>query len=103
MCAVKFSKEAGFFEVLFERDAAQVDADINMVSSNLSKTGHLTESIQQELKWFRAASLTHVSRDLNSAAHVLAKEAAHKKLDCIWLEDTPLSIFSIVIREQCGP
>jgi hypothetical protein len=74
-----------------------------MVSSNLSKTRHLTESIQPELKWLRAASFTHVSRDLNSAAHVLAKEAAHKKIDCIWLEDTPRRIFSIFIREQCGP
>jgi hypothetical protein len=68
-----------------------------------SKTGHLTETIQQELKRFRVASLTHVYRDLNFAVHALAKEAAHKRMGCIWLEDAPRSISSVVIGEQCGP
>lgn len=72
-CALEFSKEAGFFEVIFEGDAAQVVADINMVSLNLSKTGHLTESIQQQMRWFRAARFVHVHRAFNSAAHTLAR------------------------------
>jgi ribonuclease HI len=103
ICAVEFSKEVGFFEVIFEGDAAQVVADINMVSTNLSNTGYLIESIQQELKWFRAGSFVHVPRVLNSVAHALAREAAHNMVDCIWLEDTPQSISIIFVREQCGP
>jgi D-alanyl-D-alanine dipeptidase len=65
--------------------------------------GHLTKGIQKELKWFKATRFIHVPRTLNSAAHILAKEAAHKMMDCIWLEDTPQSISSIVVREQCDP
>lgn len=103
ICAVEFSKEVGYFEVIFEGDAAQVVADINIVSTNLSNTGYLTKSIQQELQWFKAASFVHVPRVLNSAAHALAREAAHNMVYCIWLEDTPQSISSILVREQCGP
>jgi hypothetical protein len=37
------------------------------------------------------------------AVHTLAKEATRNKVEQIWLEDFPLSILSIITREQYCP
>jgi hypothetical protein len=52
---------------------------------------------------FHSISFSFVPRDYNSAAHVLAKETTHNKVDLSWLEDTPRSVSTIVNREQLCP
>lgn len=47
--AVLFCKVTDFSEVIFERDSAQVKAEITSSPPHLSKNGHLTESIVREL------------------------------------------------------
>jgi ribonuclease HI len=47
--AVQFCKEVGFFEVLFEGDAAQVVADIKSKRPQFSKSGIFVESIRSEI------------------------------------------------------
>jgi hypothetical protein len=47
--AVLFCKAIDFSEVIFEGDSAQVKAEITSSPPHLSKNGHLTESIVQEL------------------------------------------------------
>jgi hypothetical protein len=59
--------------------------------------------VLKELDGFRVARFVHVSRDMNSVAHVLAKEAAMHKLDNCWLEEVPAFISSIVFREKPCP
>jgi hypothetical protein len=46
------------------------------------------------------ASFSHVLRDANNVAHVLAKLATTHVTDSTWLGDTPPSISDIVRREQ---
>lgn len=41
--AVTFSREASFFEVIFEEDALQVVKAIDDTSPNLSRIGHFVE------------------------------------------------------------
>jgi ribonuclease HI len=65
--AIQFSREAGFFEVIFEGDAAQVVNEVNMQNSpNFTIAGHFIEGIQQELTYLQAAHFIHVPRVCNS-------------------------------------
>jgi ribonuclease HI len=98
--AVLFCKEVGFSQVIFEGDASQVILDINSPPPHFSKAGHLTESVIKELRSFRKATFVHVPRELNEVAHTLAKEAAVRKVDNCWLEEVPVCISSLVVREK---
>jgi hypothetical protein len=103
LCAMQFSKEVGFLKVIFEGDAAQVVKEINSDPLYLSRIGHFMDNIHQEIGCFCFVSFSFVSRDCNSAAHVLAKKATHNKVDLSFLEDTPRSVSTIVTREQSCP
>jgi len=78
--AVLFCKAANFSDVIFEGDSTQVVAELSSSPPYLSKNGHLTESIVQEIQCFRFAKFVHVHQECNSVAHVIAKEAAICKL-----------------------
>jgi len=98
--AVQFSKEVGFWDVIFEGDAAQVVKELTTHSLSFSKVGHFMESIQVEKQHFQLAIFQAIPRVCNMAAHTLAKEASSNYVDLCCLEDTPMSI---VFREQPGP
>jgi hypothetical protein len=91
------------FEVIFEGDAAQVIKEINSAPPFLSKIGHFIESIHSEMSWFRYVVFSFIPRECNTAANTLAKEATRQKIEMNWIEDFPMSIKSIVTREQHGP
>jgi ribonuclease HI len=101
--AVKFSKEVGFWDVIFEGDAAQVVKEIKSNSSSFSKVGHFIESIYLEKQYFQSTKFQAIPRSCNMAAHTLAKEASSKFVDLCWLDDTPMCVSSIVFREQPSP
>jgi hypothetical protein len=98
--AVKFSKEVGFFEVILEGDVLQVVKDIMSPVPHLSKSGHITESILQELYGFRAATFVHVKRECNRVAHTLARLAVDQNYLNCWLEEAPACISDLIFRER---
>lgn len=61
---ILFCKEAEFFEVIFEGNAAHVAAEILSSPPYLSKNGHMNESIVRELHGFRYAKFVHVRREM---------------------------------------
>jgi ribonuclease HI len=75
--AMEFSKEAGFWEVIFEGYAVQVVKEIKSNTTFLSKIGHFIENIHQEMQHFRSVSFQAIPRACNMAAHTLAKEASY--------------------------
>jgi hypothetical protein len=77
--------------------------EVNQSSPNYTTAGHFIESIQQDLIFFRATKFVHVLRICNNVAHDLAKEAIRNKVECVWLEEIPSSIFTIVCKELFGP
>jgi len=101
--AVIFCKEVGFFEVVFEGDSLQVVEEILSKTPFLSSSGHLIESIVQELNGFRFASFVHVTRDCNTVAHTLAKEALEHYEEMCCLEETPACIDNFICRECIDP
>lgn len=101
--AVLFYKEVSFFEVVFEGDSVQVVEEIHSKPPFLSSSGHFIESIVQELNGFRFASFVHVTRDCNTVAHTLAKEALEHYEEMCWLEETPDCIGNFNFRECIDP
>jgi hypothetical protein len=101
--ACLFCKDMGFFDIILEGDTLQIVLEINSSLPSLSRFGHFIDSINRELSSFRSAKFVHVPRELNSATHVLAKEASLHCLDHVWLEETPSSISDVVLREHVCP
>jgi hypothetical protein len=60
----------------------------------------IIEDLRIILRSLRRWRIVHVKREANIAAHKLAKEAARKPIDCIWLEEPPNCIFDTIILEQ---
>jgi ribonuclease HI len=98
--AVSFCLDAGFFHVIFEGDALNVIREINSNPPYSSKHGHFIEGINQEVLKLNSYSFVHVPRDLNEAAHSLAKSASFNFCDDVWPEEAPSCIIDIVSREQ---
>jgi hypothetical protein len=101
--AVVFCKEAGFRDVIMEGDALNVVKEINSNPPYLSRLGHFVEAIKRELHFFQSIHFVYAPRELNYAAHGLAKEASGFCLDRVWLEETPSCISDVVLREQIVP
>jgi hypothetical protein len=101
--SIQFAKEAGFLVASFEGDAAQVIEEINLDPPYLSRAGHILESIHVERRSLRTSSFKFIFCESNYAAHCLAKDAASIMSDLCLLENTPISISSIVLREAVSP
>ncbi|XP_062173543.1 uncharacterized protein LOC133879005 [Alnus glutinosa] len=98
--AILFCKEFGFLDVIFEGDASQVVNKIHSKPPFLSATGHLIESIVQEIQGLRSATFVHVHRECNGAAHLLAKEAVVHEEETCWIEDTSYFLDTVILRER---
>jgi hypothetical protein len=101
--AVVFCKEVGFYEIMLEGDVKQVVNDVNSRTPNHDVAGHFVEGIIMEMQGLRQVSISHVGRDANNVAHLLAKEASSKEMDFVWLEDCPNFILPVVLREISSP
>jgi hypothetical protein len=101
--AVLFMKEVGFLSVIFEGDTAQIILEINSDPPYLSRFGHLLEIIYIGRQNLRTCNFVFAYREANSAPHCLAKEAASTTIDLRWLDNTPTSISSIVVKETVRP
>jgi len=88
---------------LFEGDANAVVKEINSAPPFLSKIGKFIETIHDEMQSFRLAKFSFTPRKCNMVAHTLVKEATCNKVEQIWLKDFPLSILSVVTKEQHCP
>jgi ribonuclease HI len=73
--AIIFGKEQGYWQIIFERDAVRVVQAINDTYSRQSSFGHFVEGIKMELQTLEQGVFTHVAREANGDAHVLAKLA----------------------------
>jgi hypothetical protein len=79
--AILFSKDIGFFDVIFEGDALQVVREINSDPPYASHIGHFVESIKHELVLFRSSCVGYAPRETNIATHNLAKDVVSRWLN----------------------
>nr|AFK43333.1 unknown [Lotus japonicus] len=98
---LRFAVETGFRNLETEMDCLEVVHSFNN-SNNRSSHSYLSAVLDdcKHLKTcFLFFCLNHVSRNLNSATHFLAKfSLSHVNQE--WIEDTPSCITSIVAMES---
>lgn len=81
--AVVFAWEMGFRKVNFETDS------LTGTSEDPSSIEHITTSISLLIQKFKLSSFTHVKREGNRPAHILAQFAKQIGDFVVWLEETP--------------
>lgn len=100
--AVLFCGELGFLWVILEGDALQVVQVLRKEGKNYSRYGHIIEEALEALNWLQAWNVNHVRRQLNGAAHGLAKEALSLSMENDLIEEVPIFIFDIISAERCA-
>jgi hypothetical protein len=98
---VNFSRELGFYKIILEGDALQIMQALKNESSNWYIYDHLIEETRGVLQNMQKWKVHHVKRNLNGAAHQLAKVALSMRDAHVCLEETPHCIYDIIVVERC--
>ena len=94
---VQFVWEMGFREVYFETNSLTLRNILRGTSEAPASIETVMDSILAQMEKFRFVSFTHVKRDGNRPAHILAQFAKQVGDFVVWLEETPFdwgSVFS---------
>ncbi|XVF17057.1 hypothetical protein REPUB_Repub10bG0084300 [Reevesia pubescens] len=67
-----------------------------------SPIGHFIEEARLSLNLLRCASISHIGRNGNRAAHTVAKMAVQFDTERVWIEDYPVCLNRIILF-NCNP
>ncbi|XP_075669695.1 uncharacterized protein LOC142639391 [Castanea sativa] len=87
---VLLAKDLGLRHIIIEGDALTVMAALSGHTSPPSSIQHIIAGAQLWASSFSAWKSTHVRRNCNQAAHLMARNAKSIFECIIWVEDTPL-------------
>jgi ribonuclease HI len=93
-------KAVGFKDIWLEGDAKLICDALNKRSTDNSRSWHLIEDIEMVLLSFNQWKCTHICREGNEAAHILAREALSWSGDRSWEDFCPDCIKQIISTEQ---
>jgi ribonuclease HI len=98
--AMELGRELGFQRINLEGDSLITVKALNKDQSCSSSYGQLINDIRVCLSSFLFHTVSHVSRQANNAAHVLAQYALALSSDLVWKEECPPPILHIVMAEK---
>ncbi|XXG66509.1 hypothetical protein AAC387_Pa06g0064 [Persea americana] len=88
--ATCFAKELGLnIYTILEGDCLRVIQALQMISPDLSPIGHPIEEVEDRLRSFQSANISHTKREGNIVAHLLATSPAEGDSPVYWIEDPP--------------
>ena len=98
--ATQFFMELGYHQVVFEGDSKLTIQSLT-VESSLSVSpptplGHLVKDFKPIATLIRTHSISHIRRQGNFVAHVLAKRARLSFSFLVWMEDVEIIHFGVV-------
>ncbi|XP_028113862.1 uncharacterized protein LOC114311893 [Camellia sinensis] len=99
LAAIHFALDLGLNNIVFEGDSLMIVCAFHSGSKSLASFGHFVEQAKSLLLGFHSWVVQHVKREGNSVAHSLARMAFALEDFSIWMEDVPLSLRSLVMRE----
>jgi len=86
---IVLARNLGLWEVELESDAKVVVTVVTGADPGPSSILKVVEGIKMGLSSFKYWSVSHIHKQINNAAHIMAREAMSIH-DCqIWVEDTP--------------
>jgi ribonuclease HI len=97
--AMQTAHEMGIQTVWFEGDAKEITNAVNSRTTDWSPIGHLVDDLRLELSKFPTWKMTHVRRENNQAAHMLARRATSEVMDHRWTHCFPDCINETIVAE----
>ncbi|KAF5454991.1 hypothetical protein F2P56_024611 [Juglans regia] len=94
--AVKLAREIGLHQVILEGDSLQVTKALVEDREELSSSSMFCNETRHFLKLFEKWEVTHVRRNVNHIAHLLAKNALSISDQIVTMEDTPSCIADLI-------
>ncbi|XP_050241300.1 uncharacterized protein LOC126690220 [Quercus robur] len=94
--SILFAWDVGVQDVIFESDSKIVCDAITGCSEPLSAISTLIEGTRLKLQDFRRSRVSHILRQCNCLAHLLAQYARHVVGYVTWIEETPYIVESVV-------
>ncbi|XP_059446658.1 uncharacterized protein LOC132178227 [Corylus avellana] len=98
--AAQFCKEMDVSNVLIEGDAQKIIQALQNGDQNGSRYGQLVEDAKLILTSLMNWKPNYVRRNVNGAAHILAKMATRHIVDCVWRDGILDCICDIIQAEQ---
>jgi ribonuclease HI len=98
--ALKFCMALGLQNIRMEGDAKNVMDALNSKKENWSRMRHLVAGARTLLNGFNNWDINYVRRNVNFAAHHIAKMAVNVGIDKEWLGEIPDCILNIIQGEQ---
>ena len=86
---VQLAWDLGLKRIIIESDSQTVVNAIHDQSVVSSSIQHVIEGIGVDLRCFDAWKVSHICRETNSTAHILARNAKSLLDRVIWVKDTP--------------
>jgi ribonuclease HI len=100
--AIQLGWDLGYEKVHFMGDAKVIINAVNAGEPDWSRIGHLIQDICTNLNVFLQWKFTHVYRENNGPAHVLAKLGTKQNMDKLWVSYPPTCIRDLIACEQSG-
>ncbi|KAL4361211.1 hypothetical protein GQ457_04G014700 [Hibiscus cannabinus] len=97
--AINFAIDLGFRTIQVEGDSLTVIKKLSSPPIDKSIISPIIQDIKSKLGFFEKITFSHVGRQGNQAAHALAKEGLHLSLPRYWIEEAPLAVEQIALRE----
>ncbi|MDV3201810.1 MAG: reverse transcriptase-like protein, partial [Candidatus Phytoplasma australasiaticum] len=92
-----FAEDMGYHHVILESDSLTVVKKLLEPSEDLSPCRALIEKGKRLLRSIRSASVRHVRRERNKAAHTLANWGTANPSPSYWIEEEPPVIQGIML------
>ena len=101
--AMLFAKEKGYRHVGFEGDVLTIVKEVNNNYPCESSHGHFVEDVKTGLLSFDFSRFSHVKREANMAANVLAKQVCNHAANQFRWHCIPHCIGGIIRKEASSP
>ena len=99
MEGVTFAWDTGFCDIVFECDSKVVSDSINRYCESPATIGNIIDGIRHMLKDFQQVLVSHVRRQGNCPAHLLAQHIMSVVSFVIWIEENPTFIELALIQD----
>ncbi|KAE8778031.1 glutamyl-trna reductase chloroplastic [Hordeum vulgare] len=97
--AIGVAAELGIVKLIIETDALLVSQALNRRKPDFSREAQVIEDIKvQRNLWFSLCEITHFRREVNNAAHCIARLGLNSHIDGVLMydEDVPAELVVIV-------
>ncbi|KAK9985249.1 hypothetical protein SO802_030200 [Lithocarpus litseifolius] len=100
--ALDFASDLGFQRAILETDSLVLVKALSDETEFFSTVGLVLDEIRQKVNFFDELHYSHVKREGNMVAHMLARHAIRVSDVVVWMEDVPPPLFPVLLADIAG-